>query len=141
MSNTQSKLAENRKRKAETEKDISYFEEQDVEIFLKIFIVLIIKDPEEIENEIKQSIYRPDGAGLNAILLVVSKLSKLLKYDIESLKLPKFMKTSLKVLEAFLDFLKTRKILDSLKNATSKNSNAKRKKTAESSSDNIESDQ
>ena len=117
------------------------FEEKEIEIFLRVFVELIIKDPEKIENDIKKGIDREDGAGLDAILVAVSKLRELLKADIDSLNLPKFMKTSLRLLKTFLDFIKSTKIIESLKNASHKNSTKKRKKTDESSSANIAADQ
>ena len=141
MANAQSKSTEQRKRKAEDETEILKFEEKEIEVFLKVFVELIIKDPEETENDIKKGIDREDGAGLNAILVAVSKLRELLKGDIESLNLPKFMKTSLRLLKTFLDFIKSTKIIESLKNASYKNSTKKRKKTDESSTANIVADQ
>ena len=141
MANAQSKSTEQRKRKAEDETEILKFEEKEIEVFLKVFVELIIKDREETENDIKKGIDREDGAGLNAILVAVSKLRELLKGDIDSLNLPKFMKTSLRLLKTFLDFIKSTKIIESLKNASYKNSTKKRKKTDESSSTNIVADQ
>ena len=141
MANAQSKLTEQRKRKAEDETEILKFEEKEIEVFLKVFVELIIKDPEEIKNDIKKDIDREDGAELNAILVAVSKLRELLKSDIDSPNLPKFMKTSLRLLKTFLDFIKSTKIIESLKNASHKNSTKKRKKTDESSSANIAADQ
>ena len=141
MVNVQSKLTKTKKRKAENETEISDFEEKEIEIFLKVFVEMIIKDPEETENLITQGIDRPGSAGLDAILVAVSKSRELLKGDIDSLSLPKFMKTSLKLLKTFLDFINTSKIIKSLKNASSKNSTNKRKKTGESSSANIAEDQ
>ena len=141
MANAQSKLTEQRKRKAKDETEILKFEEKEIEVFLKVFVELIIKDPEEIENDIKKGIDREDGVGLDAVLVAVLKLRELLKADIDSLNLPKFMKTSLRLLKTFLDFTKTTKIIESLKNALHKNSTKKRKKTNESSSTNIAADQ
>ena len=120
MANVQSKLANNRKRKAENETEILIFEEKELEVFLKIFVELIIKDPEETEKLIKEEIDRPDGVGLNTILLAVSKLRELLKGDIDSLKIPNFMKTSIKLLKTFFDFLNASKLLKTLKDASSK---------------------
>ena len=51
MSNVQSKTAEKRKRKTETEEDISHIQRKEVEIFLKIFTELVNKEPEEIEKD------------------------------------------------------------------------------------------
>ena len=141
MANAQSKLTEQRKRKAKDETEILKFEEKEIEVFLKVFVELIIKDPEEIENNIKNGIDREDGAGLDAILVAVSKLRELLKSDIDSLNLPKFRKISLRLLKTFLDFIKSTNITESLKNASHKNSTKKRKKTDESSSANVAADQ
>ena len=51
MANAQSKLTEQRKRKAEDETEILKFEEKEIEVFLKVFVELIIKDPEEIRKK------------------------------------------------------------------------------------------
>ena len=141
MANAQSKLTKQRKRKAKDETEILKFEEKEIEVFLKVLVELIIKDPAEIENDIKKGIDREDGAGLDAVLVAVSKIRELLKADIDSPNLPKFMKTSLRLLKTFLDFIKSAKIIESLKNASHKNSTKKRKKTDESSSANIAADQ
>ena len=90
MSNVQSKIPENGKRKTKSEEVISNIEQKEVELFRKIFIELVVTDPEEIEEEVSRGIDRPDGAALNTILLAVSKLSELLHCDIDSMKLPKF---------------------------------------------------
>ena len=97
MSNIQSKIAEKRKRKTETEEDISHIQQKEVEIFLKIFIELVKKEPEEIEKKANTARDSEDRAALDVILLAVSKLSELLRCDIDSLKLPKFLKSSLKI--------------------------------------------
>ena len=44
-----------KKRKAENQIDIQHFEEKEVEIFLKIFVELAIKEPEEIDKLIETS--------------------------------------------------------------------------------------
>ena len=44
MANAQSKSTEQRKRKAEDETEILKFEEKEIEVFLKVFVELIIKD-------------------------------------------------------------------------------------------------
>ena len=88
MANTQSKLA--KKRKTEIEIENHNFEEKEVEMFLKIFVELIIKEPEEIEHLVEKANNKTDGAGLDAILLAVSKLRELLSADIDSLNLPHF---------------------------------------------------
>ena len=121
MANVQTKIATSRKRKAENEIEISILEEKEIEIFLKILVELVIKEPEETEKLIKEGIDRPDGAKLDVLLIAVSKLRELLKTDIDSLNLPSFMKTSIKLLKTFIDFLNASKILHSIKkNATSK---------------------
>ena len=50
MANVQSKIATSRKRKAENEIEISILEEKEIEIFLKILVELVIKEPEETEK-------------------------------------------------------------------------------------------
>ena len=141
MSNVQSKIAGKRKRKTETEENISHIQQKEVEIFLKIFIELVNKEPEEIEKEANTARDSEDGAALDVILLAISKLSELLRCDIDSLKLPNFLKSSLKILRAFLDFFKAKKKLESLRDATPKICDAKRKKTTKGSSSNVPSDQ
>ena len=141
MSNVQSKIAKDRKRKTESEEEISDINVKEVEIFLKILIEQVNKDPEEIEKEAYSARDSEDGAALNVILLAVSKLSELLRCDIDSLKLPKFLKSSLKILCAFLDFIKAKKTLETLREATPKICDSKRKKTTKSSSSNVSSDQ
>ena len=141
MSNVQSKIAKDRKRKTESEEEISDINVKEVEIFLKILIEQVNKDPEEIEKEAYSARDSEDGAALNVILLAVSKLSELLRCDIDSLKLPKFLKSSLKILCAFLDFIKAKKTLETLRDATPKICDSKRKKTTKSSSSNVSSDQ
>ena len=142
MANVQTKIATSRKRKAENEIEISILEEKEIDIFLKILVELVIKEPEETEKLIKEGIDRPDGAKLDVLLIAVSKLRELLKTDIDSLNLPSFMKTSIKLLKTFIDFLNASKILHSIKkNATSKKKAAKRIKTVESSSTSVEGNQ
>ena len=102
MANTQSKLA--KKRKNEIEIGNHNFEEKEVEIFLKIFVELVIKDPEEIEKLVENENDKTDGAALDAIILAVSKLRELLKADIDSLNLPHALKVSIKLLKTFIDF-------------------------------------
>ena len=139
MANAQSKLKSSKKRKRENEIEISI--EKESEIFLKILVELR-KTKKQTEKLIKEGIDNPDGPKLDAVLLAVSKLRELLKADIDSLNLPNFMKTSIKILKTFLDFLNTSKILHSLKkNASSKKSAAKRSKTVKSSSSSVKSDQ
>ena len=109
MSNVQSKIksiCEKLKRKTVSEEDILYLKEQEVENFLKIFIRLGNSD-EEIEKEDvgKDS---EDGT-IDIIITATSKLNELLKGDIDSLRLPKLLKRSLKILRSFLNFIKTKK--------------------------------
>ena len=141
MSNVQSKIAKDCKRKTESEEEISDMNVKEAEIFLKIFIELVNKDPEETEKEANSARDSEDGAVLDVILLAVSKLSELLRCDIDLLKLPKFLKSSLKILCAFLDFVKAKKTLETFRDAMPKICDAKRKKTTESSSCNVSSDQ
>ena len=48
MASAENKLT--KKRKAENQIDIRHFEEKEVKIFLKIFVELAIKEPEEIDK-------------------------------------------------------------------------------------------
>ena len=116
MANTQSKLA--KKRKTEIEIGNLNFEEKEVEIFLKIFLELVIRDPEEIEKLVENANGKTDRAALDAIILAVSKLRELLKADIDSLHLPHALKVSIKLLKTFIDFLNQSKILKTLKDAS-----------------------
>ena len=119
MANVESKLS--RKRKAENQVDIQHFEEKEVEIFLKIFVELAVKEPEEIDKILENSNDKTDGAVLDSIILAVSKLRELLKTDIDSLNLPHALKVSIKLLKTFIDFLNQSKILKTLKDAPGKN--------------------
>ena len=139
MANTQSKLA--KKRKAEIEIGQQNFEEKEVEIFLKIFVELAIKDPEEIEKLVENSNNKADGAVLDAIILTVSKSRELLKADIDSLNLPHALKVSIKLLKTFIDFLNQSKLLKTLKDSSSKKRSSKKGKTIEGSSSSVESNQ
>ena len=139
MANTQSKLA--KKRKAEIEIGQQNFEEKEVEIFLKIFVELAIKDPEEIEKLVENSNNKADGAVLDAIILTVSKSRELLKADIDSLNLPHALKVSIKLLKTFIDFLNQSKLLKTLKDSSSKKRSSKKGKTIERSSSSVESNQ
>ena len=139
MGNTQSKLA--KKRKTEIEIGNLNFEEKEVEIFLKIFVELVIKDPEEIEKLVENASDKTDGAALDAIILAVSKLRELLKADIDSLNLPHYLKVSIKLLKTFVDFLNQSKILKTLKDASSKKHSSKKRKTIEGDSSSVKSDQ
>ena len=139
MGNTQSKLA--KKRKTEIEIGNLNFEEKEVEIFLKIFVELVIKDPEEIEKLVENASDKTDGAALDAIILAVSKLRELLKADIDSLNLPHYLKVSIKLLKTFVDFLNQSKILKTLKDASSKKHSSKKRKTIEGGSSSVKSDQ
>ena len=84
MANTQSKLGK-RKIKDTDLTEHQNFEEKEIEIFLKIFVELVIKDPEETDNSVEKGIDRADGPTLDRILLAVSKLRVLLSSDIDSL--------------------------------------------------------
>ena len=85
--------------------------EEEAENFLKILTELVIKEPEEIESLIKKRKDVTDGPALDAIILVVHKLTTLLKGDIDSLNLPAPLKVSLKILKNFLEFITQSKIL------------------------------
>ena len=72
--------------------------EGEAETFLKILAELVIKETEEIESLIKKRNDVTDGPALDAVILVVGKLTTLLKGDIDSLNLPAPLKISLKIL-------------------------------------------
>ena len=140
MANVESKLS--RKRKAENQVDIQHFEEKKVEIFLKIFVELAIKEPEEINKILENSNDKTDGVVLDSIILAVSKLRELLKTDIDSLNLPHALKVSIKLLKTFIDFLNQSKILKTLKeNASSKKRSSKKSAAIEGCSADVSSDQ
>ena len=131
MSNVQSKIksiCEKLKRKTVSE-DILYLKEQEVENFLKIFIRLGNSDEEIEKEDVGQD--SEDGT-LDIIITATSKLNELLKGDIDSLRLPKLLKRSLKILRSFLNFIKTKKIPELLNNAKTEKSNAEGQKTTES---------
>ena len=139
MANAESKLAT--KRKAEFKIGNQHFEEKEVEIFLKIFAALAIKEPEEIDKLVETSNGKTDSAALDAIILAVSKLRELLKADIDSLNLLHTLKVSIKLLKTFIDFLNQSKLLKTLKDASSKKRSSKKRKAIEGSDSNVESDQ
>ena len=115
--------------------------EGEVEIFFKILIELVIKEPDEIKFLIEKQSDNTDGPALDAIILVAGKLRELLRNDIDSLKIPSALKTSLKIFKNFLNFISQSKILYALKNATSKKHTSKKRKTDEACSENVSSDQ
>ena len=82
-----------RKRKAENEIT------GEVEIFLKIFIELAIKEPEDLDKLVEKTNDNIDGPALDAIIFAVSKLRELLESDIDSLKSPNALKVSIKLLK------------------------------------------
>ena len=129
MGNVESKLK--RKRKAENF-DIRHFEEKEVEIFLKIFVELAIKEPDENNKTLNISYDKTDGAVLDTIILAVSKLRELLKADIDSLNLPHTLKVSIKLLKTFIDSLNQSKILKTL---------SKKRTTIEGCGTDVSSDQ
>ena len=139
MADAENKIA--KKRKAEVNIEYQNFEEKEVEIFLKIFVELAIKEPEDIKKLVESSYDKTDGAGFDAIILAVSKLRELLKTDIDSLKLPNVLKVSIKLLKTFLDFLNQSKLLKSLKDASSKKHSNEKPKTDEGSGQNVSSNQ
>ena len=139
MANVESKLG--RKRKAENQVDIQHFEEKEVEIFLKIFVELAIKEPEEIDKILENSNDKTDGVVLDSIILAASKLRELLKTDIDSLNLPHALKVSIKLLKTFIDFLNQSKILKTLKDASGKKRSSKKRAAIEGCSTDVSSDQ
>ena len=139
MSNVESKLS--RKRRAKNQIDIQHFREKEVEIFLKIFVELAIKEPEEIDKIIETSYDKTDGVVLDSIILAVSKLRELLKTDIDSLNLPHALKVSIKLLKTFLEFLNYSKILKTLKDVSGKKRSSKKCAAIEGSGTDVSSDQ
>ena len=133
MANTQSKLGK-RKIKDTDLTEYQNFKEKEIEIFLKKFVELVIKDPEDTDNSVEKRIDRADGPTLDAVLLAASKLRVLLSSDIDSLKVPQFVKVSIKILKTFIDFLHTSKLIKSVKEASSKKRSIKKHKTVETSS-------
>ena len=123
------------KRKAESEIT------GEVEIFLKIFVELAIKEPEDLDELVEKTNDNTDGAALDAIIFAVSKLRELLQSDIDSLKLPKALKVSIRLLKTFVEFIHQSKLLKTLKNTSSKKHTGKKRKTIESSSANVPSDE
>ena len=67
-----------RKRKAESQIT------GEVEIFLKIFVELVIKEPEDLDKLVEKTNDNIDGPALDAIIFAVSKLRQLLQSDIDS---------------------------------------------------------
>ena len=132
---------------ADNEKQLSRKKKADseltgeVEIFLKIFVELAIKEPEDLDKLVKETNDNIDGPVLDAIILTVSKLRQLLQSDIDSLKLPQALKVSISLLKTFIEFIHQSKLLKTLKNASSKNHASKKRKTIESSSTNVTSNQ
>ena len=124
-----------RKRKAESEIT------GEVEIFLKIFVELAIKDPEDSDKLLEKTIDNTDGSALDAIIFAVSKLREFLQSDIDSLKLPHALKVSIKLLKTFIEFIHQSKLLKTLKNASSKKHTSKKRKTIVSSRANVPSNQ
>ena len=134
------KMADNEKtpsRKRKAESQIT----GEVEIFLKIFIELVIKEPEDLDKLVGKTNDNIDGPALDAIIFAVSKLRQLLQSDIDSLKLPNALKVSIKLLKTFIEFIHQSKLLKTLKDAASKNHSGKKRKTIENSSANVPSDQ
>ena len=109
-------------------------------IFLEVLNELIIKEPEEIELLTEKESDKTDGAALDAIILVVCKLTQLLQKDIDSLNIPNPLKTALKILKNFLNFVAQSKILNSIKHGKNKKHAGKKRKAVESSSENVSSD-
>ena len=111
----------------------------EVEIFLKIFIELAIKEPEDIDKLIEKTNDNIDRPALDAIIFAVSKLRELLQSDIESLKLPNALKVSIKLLKSFIEFKHQSKLLKTLKDATSKKHASKKRKSVEESGTDVSS--
>ena len=109
-------------------------------IFLEVLNELIIKEPEEIELIIEKESDKTDGAALEAIILVVCKLTQLLQKDKDSLNIPNALKTPLKILKNFLNFVAQSKILNLIKHGKNKKHAGKKRKAVESSSENVSSD-
>ena len=63
MANSENKIS--RKRKAENQADIRHFEENEVEVFLKIFVELAIKEPGELDKILENSNDKTDGVVLD----------------------------------------------------------------------------
>ena len=124
-----------RKRKAESEIT------GEVEIFLKIFIELAIKEPEDLDKLVEKTNDNINGPALDAIIFAVSKLRQLLQSDIGSLKLPNALKVSIRLLKTFVEFIHQSKLMKTLKDAASKKHTNKKSKTIEESSANVSSDQ
>ena len=108
--------------------------EGEVEIFLKILVELVIKEPEEIDSLIKK---KKD----DVIILVVAKLTNLLRGDIDSSNIPSPLKISLKILKNFLNFISQSKILYTLKHGKNKKHTAKKRKANEECSENVSCNQ
>ena len=113
----------------------------EVEIFLKILVELVIKEPEEIDSLIKKKDDVTDGPALDAIILVVAKLTNLLRGDIDSLNIPSPLKISLKILKNFLNFISESKILYTLKHGKNKKHTGKKRKANEECSENVSCNQ
>ena len=134
------KMADNEKtfsRKRKAESEIT----GEVEIFLKIFVELAIKEPEDLDKLIEKTNDNIDGPALDAIIFAMSKFRQLLQSDIDSLKLPNALKVSIRLLKTFVEFIHQSKLLKTLKDATSKKHSDKKRKTIESGSANVPSDQ
>ena len=124
MSNVESKIkTEERasKRKYLSEEDTFYLKEVVVENFLQILsrVSHSEEELEELETLEGSGIDREDDT-LDIIILAASKLHELLKGDIDALKLPQILKKSLKLLKAFIKFIKIKKIVETFNNPLDK---------------------
>ena len=124
MSNVESKIkTEERasKRKHLSEEDTFYLKEVVVENFLQILsrVSHSEEELEELETLEGSGIDREDDT-LDIIILAASKLHELLKGDIDALKLPQILKKSLKLLKAFIKFIKSKKIVETFNNPLDK---------------------
>ena len=124
MSNVESKIkTEERasKRKHLSEEDTFYLKEVVVENFLQI-LSRVSHSEEELEEleTLEGSGIDREGDTLDIIILAASKLHELLKGDIDALKLPQILKKSLKLLKAFIKFIKSKKIVETFNNPLDK---------------------
>ena len=96
------------KRRALRKEDFIEISEDEAQNFLKILSVLLLNKENESENE--ETTDNVDGIG-DVVIFTATRISELLLCDIDSLKLPKILKKSLKILKALTDFLKAKDTL------------------------------
>ena len=102
------------KRRALRKEDFIEISEDEAQNFLKILPVLLLNNENESENE--ETMDNVDGIG-DVVSFTATRISELLLCDIDSLKLPKILKKSLKILKALANFLKAKDTLSAFKNA------------------------